>query len=283
MKKIRFSAALIFIICVIVPPVFPVEISKDTVHVNDIDFNSCDISSAGRDTLTLWNTGDSAVTLDTLEIIFNPLHDSLFRGITRSGVFSTSEISMLDIALLVCKDSVRWLGQTYYDTLVWIETLNIFYPISYHPDYNELKIPSTNFHMQEFTPFLSFNGSDTCIIYAMLMGRCLLGMCQAKDSETFLIDFSAQITLYYSDGSRVSFTCINNYSSAVDTGPKYHIPFTFDTPGSGMFNLRGQMLPRSAGDYPPGVYLRPINNDPHESGVLLHLNPASGGRAADAP
>jgi hypothetical protein len=63
MKKKRLWVALALVLCVVAPRAFPIEISKDTVRVNNIDFTFCLPSSAEKDTLALWNTGSSPIFL----------------------------------------------------------------------------------------------------------------------------------------------------------------------------------------------------------------------------
>lgn len=269
MNKLRFSVALLFTVCMVVSPVFPVGISKDTVYVNDIDFSTCSIFRArvGVDTLKLWNTVDTQVTLDSFEIIFNPLHD-LFRVISCEATNSFSELNNFDIALL-----------GYKDTLVWIKNGRIDCLIKNNPPYNKITIPEALIS-PDFNSYLNFNRADTCAIYAICLTPCF--NCHSY-IQGYFIDFSVQLTLSYNDGSQVSFHCINEYTTKTNTRPAYHLPSKINIPDNGMFNIKGQLFHRSFGKYSPGIYLRTKEKVHHEPRVLLHPNSEFNGETAAVP
>ncbi len=267
MKKLRFSVIMMFIVCIIVPRAFPVEISKDTAFVNDsyVCFNS----SGGMDTLKLWNTANSPVKLDTFEIIMYPSQDGLFR--VRKGS------QTLSIATVMEKIEINFYT-SYQDSFIWIDMAPINSFGEEPPVNNTFRVPASHFLDTVITSFLSFNAADTCFIYGIRITDCF----GCVGAPTYYIDFSAQINLYYSDGSRVSFHCIKNYTVGVERRSEYRFPNKVNMPDNGMFNIRGQMLHRSIGMSSPGIYLRTTRNGHIESRVLK-LNPTFDGNLADAP
>ncbi len=251
MKNVNILKALIIITFVIIPRAFSIiEISKDTVFVNDINFSSCDIYSTSIDTIKIWNCVDSQVTLDTVEIRINPLHNSLFKVTDCNIIYYDSCLSSIDIAILY-----KIPFSTGKDTLIWVKTGIIDYPFLNYSPFNQLRIPAAYISFYNFISRLSFNGIDTCYIYSILLTPCF----NCSSRQLFIIDFSAQITLYYSDGSRVSFVAINDYSSRVSATTGYRIYNRPNTSDPGIFKINGQRLPFFSGKYSPGLYLRMIN------------------------
>jgi hypothetical protein len=118
----------------------------------------------------------------------------------------------------------------------------------------------------DFFILLSFNGPDTCFIPAILIADCI----ECVSVERYFIDFSARVTLYYSDGSQVSFHLLNRHAVAVETRPVYRFNSAKSITDNGMFNMKGQMFHRPAGNHSPGIYLRTIRNNQGEVNMLLN-------------
>jgi hypothetical protein len=161
---------LLLAICAFVPLVFPVEISKDTVVVNDIDFSSCWQSGAGTDTLALWNIVNSPIALDTIDIIINPSKDGLFRTTNCRETYADTN----------APDRIQIAVGTYKNELAWIES-----PPLYNPLNRQYRVYAKEYFDTAFASLLSFNGSDTCFIYGILIADCF----RCVGMPRFLMDF----------------------------------------------------------------------------------------------
>ena len=263
MKRIRFSVAALFLISVVVPHAYPVEISKDTVLVNDINFTSCLPSNTGKDTLALWNTVNSPIAVDSIDLMITPLHDGLFRMTNCNHMYSDSN----------APERIQFALCNYENESSWIRS-----PFFYRSN-NQYRVNTSDLSDTAFVSLFNFDGSDTSLIYGILIADCFI--CASR--ERFLIDFSARMTLHYSDGSPVSFYLINRYQAGVKFRPENCLHGKKNIPRKNMFNIKGQMFHSSAGNNPPGIYVRSTGNYHNGSEMLLYLKPLFDGQSANAP
>jgi hypothetical protein len=274
MKRLWLLKILHLIICIIVPQLFAVEISKDTMMVNNFYAASTPgLMNVRIDTLTLWNTTNSPITLDSMDVILNRPQDSLFQSIIEGGdeIYQISEFSRTSSITIVLHSHYNEIPLV-YSKYAYYQLNDLYFSNKYLFRMYKNNPSGGPVRDSEFFPFLSFNGPDTCFIYGFVIGGCF----NCPTIPRYLINFSGQVLLYYSDGSQVSFYILNNYSPEVKIRPEYKLQSIKKQPANDIFNINGQKLNRSIGNYSSGVYFGTTMDGHIEPRLLLDLHSHSG-------
>lgn len=236
MRMYRISMAMLFLISVCVSRIFSIEVSKDTVRVNDIDFNGCEIIPQKMDTLKLWNTKNAPVNVASFTISIISFHEGLFQTISCNQSDSDSNApSRIQIAL--CNDE---------NEATWIRS-----PIFYYSD-NKYRLNVSELSDTEFVSLFNFGGLDTNVISGILVADCFI----CASMEQFLLNFSAFVNVYFSDESEISFNFLNRYPATIKIRPLYHHHNKRNVRYNGILNIKGQIVHRSFEKYTSGIYIR---------------------------